>query len=180
MALEVPENFGNYILKGIEEIHFPEPIPWWPEAPGWYGVGVLLLLWICNILVTCLHRWRRNRYRRVALAHLAQLEERINSNPVDAVSPLPELLKATALKAYPREVVAQLTGENWLNFLDAQYNGPTFHDDLGRQLISIAYQPVEKWTIDAGTARSLIERVQGWLRHHREDLHEKVKESSHA
>ncbi len=180
MALEVPENFGNYILKGIEEIHFSEPVAWFPEAPGWYGLGVLLLLWICRVLANYLFRWRRNRYRRVALAHLAQLEEKINSNPVDAVSPLPELLKATALKAYPREIVAPLTGKNWLNFLDAQYNGPTFNDDLGRKLISIAYQPVEKWTIDSATARSLIERVQGWLRNHREDLHEKGKEGSHA
>jgi hypothetical protein len=180
MAVQVPENFGNYILKGIEEIHFSEPVAWLPEAPGWYGLGVLLLLWICRILARSFYRWRRNRYRRIALAHLAQLEDKINSNPVDAVSPLPELLKATALKAYSREIVAPLTGKNWLNFLDAQYNGPTFNDDLGRQLISIAYQPVEKWTIDAPTARSLIKRVKRWLRHHHEGLNEKVKGGCHV
>ena len=32
MALEVPTDFGNYALKGIEEIHFPEPVAWWPET----------------------------------------------------------------------------------------------------------------------------------------------------
>ena len=180
MALEVPTDFGNYVLKGIEEIHFPEPVAWWPQTPGWYVIGLILLLWMGCLAVKSIRRWRRNRYRRSALAHLATLEEQINVNPLDAVSPLPELLKATALQAYPREAVAQLTGERWLNFLDAQYNGPAFNDDLGRQLILIAYKPAEKLTIDTDTARSLIERAGTWLRHHHDDLQEKGKEGSHA
>ena len=57
------------------------------------------------------------------------------------LSSLPALVKRTALAAYPRERVASLSGEAWLEFLDRTGGTREFTDGAGRLLIDLAYDP---------------------------------------
>ena len=95
-------------LQNLHDIVVPPPVSFWPPAPGWYLVAGLLLLLILVLLLRVVIRYRRNAYRRAALAKLA------------SASSLPQiatLLKRVALAAYPRTQVASLTGDAWLNWL---------------------------------------------------------------
>ena len=111
MSLEIGPDFGNYALKGIEEIAFPPPIPWWPVAPGWRWLGLMLLVGLGWLAYRRFRRWQRDAYRRDALRRLAEIE-RSSASWQEVVSALPLLLKAVALDAYPRgEVIGLVEDE---------------------------------------------------------------------
>jgi len=158
-------SFGNYLLHGIEEVHLPEPVSWWPQTPGWNLLGLLLLLALSYRIYLGGKVWWRNRYRRQALRQLALLGRRTNEWQ-QVVCQLPFLLKATALQAFPRSDVARLSGSHWLAFLDAHYPGPAFSGGLGQQLLIIAYQPEARWQLSERDARQLIDMSRRWISEH--------------
>ena len=88
-------------LDKLHDFYQPPPPSWRPQTIGWYvvfAIAALLLLWL---VVHLMRRWIANRYRREAMREL------VSANPEQ----LSELLKRTALSAWPREKVAALSGE---------------------------------------------------------------------
>jgi len=90
----------------------PQPVPWWPPAPGWYVVLGLLIGCLSALVIRAFIRYRRNAYRRAALHELQYADE----GP-DKIGFISALLKRTALAAYPREQVANIAGEAWPRWL---------------------------------------------------------------
>ena len=80
-----------------------------------------------------LRRFRKNRYRRLALEELAVIEQELQQpeRRAKALAEIPVLLKWTALAAFPRSEVAGLSGEKWLAFLDKTIGGKRFHGGRG-------------------------------------------------
>ncbi len=157
------EQFGNPLVRAIEEIHMPEPVAWWPAAPGWRVLGLLLLAFVLYRFVRACRRWWRNRYRREALR---RLEAFLGAGRREALRHLPFLLKATALRAYPRDRVAGLSGEPWLAFLDSRYKGPSFRKD--GLLLSVAYRDPAAWDFSKERGDALITMARRWIKEHRE------------
>jgi hypothetical protein len=146
-------------LDRLHDIAVPPPIPWWPPAPAWYVVVALAIQALGVAIWRVAAWWHRNRYRRAALAELAVIEA--GSPQARTVSALAELVKRTALAAFPRERVASVSGEEWLAFLDATTNTDTFVRGPGRTLEN-GYNPGPQ---TAGP--ELFAAVRHWLRHHR-------------
>ena len=161
------DTFGNYMLHGIDEIHVPEPVSWWPQTTGWKVLALALLIWLLYRLYLLASRWWKNRYRRAALARLDALQLQANGHYQQVLASLPELLKATALHAYPRAEIAALSGKAWLEFLDSHYEGPPFCDEPGRKLLAVAYQEQSRWQLSAEDASQLITMSRRWLEQHR-------------
>lgn len=162
------DTFGNYMLHGFEEIYLPDAIAWWPHTIGWQILLAGMLLWISRIVYKNAKGWRRNRYRRLALKHLNAVQA-ASAVQQRALTQLPELLKATALQAYPRDEVAQLSGSAWLELLDDKCSGSAFDSDLGQHLLTLAYQPEHCWQIDKANAHKLIEMCRRWIKCHKAD-----------
>jgi hypothetical protein len=129
-------------LAQLRDWHLPDPIQWWPPAPGWWISAALLLavlLWVAGV------RWRRHRRRgavaRSALRELAALQAdvRADGDTRAFVAGLSRLLRRFALARFPREQVAGLTGDSWLAFLDANGGGGGFRRGPGRALADLAY-----------------------------------------
>ena len=169
MAESGSVSFGNRMLEGFQEIGLPEPVSFWPQTPGWWVVGGLLLIGLCWWGGRRLLRWRADAYRRRRIADLESLVAGTSGDLQAVLVHLPPLLKATALQAYRRRDVAALTGEAWLAFLDAQYPGAGFLSRTGRRLVSIAYQPDAAAQMNEGEARELIEMSKRWIRNHRRE-----------
>ncbi len=178
MNIEETESFGNYLIHGIDEIILPDVISWWPSAPGWQVLSVIVLLWLLTLAVRRVKHGWRNRYRRQALRQLDQVQKKAGSKLLPVVALLPYYLKVTALQAYPRHDVASLTGNEWLSFLDAHYSGPSFSKGPGEYLLSIAYLPQAQWQLNDTECQTLIEMTRRWISTHMEGRMEVHKEAT--
>lgn len=105
------------LLDLMHELVMPEPVSWLPQTDGWWVV----LGWLLAMVAVAALRYRswrrRNRYRREALAALRQIEAGAADDPRASAVAIAELVKRTALAAWPREQVAALYGQAWAEFL---------------------------------------------------------------
>ena len=106
-------------LAGLRDIHVPDPISWWPIAPGWYGLVVLMLLFLFAGF------WGRRIYRRgeakrEGLRLLLIYEKQAQQGDSSAVicAQVTELLRRVALVYFPRQDIAGLQGDDWIMFLN--------------------------------------------------------------
>jgi hypothetical protein len=142
---------------GIEKLHDfqqPAPVSWMPHTTAWYVLFAVVAALVVWVALRMAQTWRRNRYRRAALAEL------------ETTSPaaLSALMKRTALAAWPREVVASLSGGEWLDFLDASAAGRRFAGAPGNRIEEIA---ISGERVAPEEERRLRELAAQWIRRHR-------------
>ncbi|WP_194436545.1 DUF4381 domain-containing protein [Vibrio fluminensis] len=107
---------NNDSLLPLNDMALPEAPSWFPLTWGWWAaLGACFLIIIALIVFL---RWRKKRLapKKTALL-LIQREQ-----PAAAL----ELVRQAALCYYPREQIAQLTGNDWYTFLDSQVSTPIF------------------------------------------------------
>jgi hypothetical protein len=152
----------------LHDIVVPSPAPWWPPAPGWYWIIVLLIVGAVWLSLWALLRWQRNRYRREDLKLFAILEKQLSdpSKRIAVVTSLAILLKRAALSAWPRDAVAALTGLPWLKFLDRTGRTDRFSQGPGVLLADVAYDPRGVKDLSDQETRQLAVLVRDWLAHH--------------
>lgn len=151
-------------LSQLRDIHPPNPISWWPPAPGWWFLmGLTLVLVVLGMWWFRLHR--RERWRRVALNELVRLRHSYRSatnDPHDTVRFLSILIRRVALTRFPRTEVASLNGEAWLAFLDHALGGgdpSPFQKGAGRCLATIPYMAPTRIEVD-----ELFQLAERWVK----------------
>lgn len=143
------------LVKLLSEVPEPAPISMMPQTGGWLVMLVLLLVGLLYGLRRAFMRHKANAYRRAALAELHSL-------PATPAAPAAyaDLLRRTALVAFPRSDVAALTGADWLAFLDQTYGGSGFSQGAGQTIATAPYRPTD-------TPKGLQPLVQKWIKSHR-------------
>ena len=58
----------------LRDLHLPEPVGWWPLAPGWWVILVIVATALGYVLWRLYRRWQFNAPRRFALRELARYE----------------------------------------------------------------------------------------------------------
>lgn len=130
-------------LATLHDIHLPEGLSWWPWAPGWYGVAVLLCLGSGLLTAWLIYFYLNSRAKRQALRLLANYQHQKVPSQISAAR-VSELLKRVALIYFPRRHVASLQGDAWITFLNETSKGLDFNC-IRHDLLEIPYQPtVEK------------------------------------
>ena len=107
-------------LAALNPLREPELIGWWPLAPGWWLLIALLLMVLAVLAFLLWRRYQRRAYRRQALRQLDSiaLDFSQTGNQRSYLESINQLLKATAISAYPRQEVAAINGEPWLQLLN--------------------------------------------------------------
>ena len=144
----------------LRDIHVPDPVSWWPPAPGWWILMSLLLL--AMLLGWFMHRrYKHNILRRAARQALRSIAEEYSRTGDGQVlaRQLSILLRRLTLSCYPRHEVAGLTGSAWLSLLDRTLQGDEFQHGAGRVLIDAPYSVDSR--VDGPALLRLCER---WLR----------------
>ena len=147
----------------LRDIHLPEPVSWWPLAPGWWGLAIVILLLI-GLLFLGRMLYRRGQLRREARQALQAIERQYQSHQDDRqlAADLSALLRRVAISSSSRTEVASLTRDAWLDFLDRGVANSRFQkafsSGVGRVLIEAPYKPVA--TIEGTT---LLKLCAAWI-----------------
>ncbi len=138
----------------LRDIHLPEPISWWPPAPGWWGILALFILLLLPTLLVLRLR-NKGELRRTSKASIERVfaEYKIHCNSRHLIDELSMLLRRISLSHYPRSEVAGLTGDAWLEFLDLGVKDTPmqsgFSTGAGAVLALAPYKPDVQIDVDA-------------------------------
>ena len=143
----------------LKDIHLPDSVGWWPPAPGWWLLPILLAL-LAVIVRLVYRRLTRRTPANSARKLLTNLRQRHSDDPIQTVAQLSSLLRRVALSLDSRAHVAGLSGEAWLEYLDSFLPDAPFREGVGRCLADVHYRPTAPDDIDIDALLALCER---WL-----------------
>ncbi|MEX0324835.1 MAG: DUF4381 domain-containing protein [Puniceicoccaceae bacterium] len=142
-------------LSELRDIVEPAAPGLWPLAPGMWLLFAVVLSTLLFLAWSMVEKRRRNAYRR---AGIVLLEE------VGTTYELSVLLKRVALAVFPREEVASLHGEEWVEF-------------LGRTCSGVDLAALNTGDQAGCIETPLREAAAYWIRNHRTEL-DPLKERS--
>lgn len=150
----------------LRDIHLPEPVSWWPPAPGWWLLLALLII-VCSVTYLWLISWRKNqqkkRIQKASLIELENIRSTYNNdlNLVRLARSLSILLRRICLSYYPHTHVPGMTGEQWLSYLDETAEKKGFKTDSGNILATAPYLPDR--SRPAFDAENLLSLCEAWI-----------------
>ncbi|MDH5711094.1 MAG: DUF4381 domain-containing protein [Gammaproteobacteria bacterium] len=151
----------------LRDIHLPEPISWWPLAPGWWFLIAFIVLVIIGVLLFRQYQ-KKQVLKKTIKAEFENIcaQHQKDNNALQLVQSLSILLRRACISFYPRSEVAGLTGKEWLSFLDSTMKAAnttiTFTGEHG-QLIATAPYLADNTELEIDTEK-LIQLCENWLR----------------
>ena len=125
------------LLQQLRDIHLPADPSWWPPAPGWW----LLALMIFGVLIWGLRRlqaaWRRRRPIRLAGEYYEAVYRAYASGEIDGRDYLHqtnELLKRLYVHGIGDDAARSANDADWLAYLDERSGSTAFSNGPGSQL----------------------------------------------
>lgn len=116
------------LLEQLAPLRQPEAVHWWPPAPGWWLLALLLAGCLCYAGYRLWQFYRRGAPLRAARAELEAIEARSDALSARAAA-LSALQRQTAMALAGRENCAGLTGERWAAFLNSLTRDGSVHFD---------------------------------------------------
>ncbi len=154
----------------LKDIHLPEPISWWPVAPGWWLLltGLVLLAVIIFFIKKAHQSKQLNREINIEIREIKTQFSR-TKNKYELAQSLSILLRRSSISCYSEKEVSGLTGEQWLTFLDNTSsktnnfsNSEKFQSKTGNALIVAPYLPkTSNFDFDA---QALLRLCENWLK----------------
>lgn len=157
-------------LSQLADIHLPEPVGFWPPAPGWW----ILFFLLCAAAVWAARRyyagWKLARARSFAIAELdkqlaALRQQSANRSPEETaalnlvfVSDVNAVLRRVAMKNFPHQNFASLGGAAWISFLREHGDASLLDDTLARTLSEGRF--AREWEVDT---ERLYKMAHQWI-----------------
>jgi len=150
------------LLSQLRDIHAAPAVPWWPPAPGWWLLALLLLVLLVWVGRGVLARYRIRQRRKQMLGWIDHLNANIDPqrDPQAYLSTLNRILKLVALRAFPAQHCAAMAGQDWADFLIANMQNLQSAESLN-VLVSGPYEPSPRF--DPVT---MCELTRVWIKQH--------------
>jgi hypothetical protein len=150
------------LLSQLRDIHSAAPVSWWPPAPGWWVLGLLLLVLLAWLGRRVVARYRVHQRRRQMLGWIDHLNTNVDpqNNPQAYLSTLNRIFKLVALRAFQSENCAAMAGQDWADFLIEKMKKSQSSESLG-VLVSGPYDPAPKFDPEL-----MCELTRSWIRQH--------------
>lgn len=156
-------------LAALNPLRDPALIGWWPLAPGWWVLIALFITAIAVLGYIAHKRYKRNVYRRLALQQLKEINTELEADDSDsahihtAITATNALLKAVALRVFPRHDIAALSGTAWLDFLTSTAGNKTGTATFPAEFANAAYQR-QNLNLDM---QQISAAAEHWIKTHR-------------
>jgi hypothetical protein len=117
------------LLAQLADIHLPEPVSFWPPAPGWWILALLLLIMTAWVISKGFIISNRRKIKAHALVELDRCYSNYaadlgnesasaaNRLKLSYVNETNSVLKRVALVHFPGAAVAGLGGPEWVSFI---------------------------------------------------------------
>ena len=115
-------------ILNLNDIVEPDAVGGWPLAPALIAFLVLVLAGVLVVAILTVLRWHRAAYQREALRLLSATANQ---------GEIMVLLKRVALAGWPRETVAPLHGDEWIDFLNGCCPRSSFKADAELEALSV-------------------------------------------
>jgi len=150
------------LLSQLRDIHAAPAVPWWPPAPGWWLLALLLLVLLAWLGRLLLAHYRVHQRRKQMLGWVDNLNVLIDpeNEPQAYLSTLNRIIKLVALKAFPGQHCAAMAGTEWVGFLNGNIKGDQFVDSLA-VLATGPFEPQPKFDPD-----TVCDLTRLWIRQH--------------
>jgi hypothetical protein len=155
-------------LARLRDIHLPDAVSWWPLAPGWWALLVIVLVAAACLLGLELKRRRSLKYR--ALKELEELKRArvLQQTPQELASELCVLVRRIMLSQVDGRRYANTHGEAWGQYLATAPDGMP---EKIAQFIAAAPYARRQAANDPGDdgapdAASLVAATEQWIRGH--------------
>ncbi len=153
-------------LAELRGLHQPDAVGWWPLAPGWWVLMILVLAALTWYLVRAWLHKQRNLYRQHAREELDQLTTEFNQHQDKSVYLVDshKLLRRVALHHYPNQQqdFAGLTGAEWQQFLNNCCEEKVFDAKFTEHFSELPYQQSSDYD-----QQRWQRAIYNWLEQHR-------------
>lgn len=130
------------LLSQLKSVHLPE-VSAVPAIGWWVLLAVIIVLAVASLL--WVRRYRSRLWQREALQEVSRLRSVLAEQAVGTtLADTSRLARKILLLTKPREQVASLHGNEWLEALDGICDRPLFADGFGKLLVSYQYQKEPK------------------------------------
>ena len=152
----------------LKDIHLPDSILWWPPAPGWWVLGVVLIIFLFLMLLLLPKLWRWLRYKPVRSLSLKEFylikqSHQQQADQKQTLQAITTLLRRTVMSKSGRIGHAGVVGDDWINQLNQMSQKDCFTQAQGELLKHGRYQPAiegqNKADID-----SLLQSCENWIK----------------
>ncbi len=151
------------LLAQLKDIHIPVDPHWWPPAPGWWLLAVLLFGFVFYLFSLVASIRCRAKMKQRAMAELDHIAQQAESQPASwGHHQLALLMKRVAREAFPDNHIAAFDQRQWKEFLSSTpVKSDRFDSDLITQSQQAAYQANPKQL-----SHSTIEACRAWIQIH--------------
>jgi len=161
MSADMNQTLAAASLDRLHDIIVPEAPGFFPPAPGWYILLLLLLALLFHLIWQAYKSYRAEAYRREALQELAEYNEPNKENALALLS----LAKRTGIAAYGRETIAPLLDDAWWDFVEA-HSEATIDVPMRESLRALLYS--SDFTLTDNKFEKLYATVGIWIKSHGE------------
>ncbi|EIC27987.1 MULTISPECIES: DUF4381 domain-containing protein [Methylomicrobium] len=144
----------------LRDIHLPEAIGWWPPAPGWWLILVMIPL-LLGMWYWLYKRLTRKTVVKTARQLLKTLKNDPSLDDRAKIAQLSALLRRVAVSIDARAEVAGLTGQDWLHYLDRSLKGAPFSEGPGRVFLDMPYRKAAPFE---PAVRDVFQLCEDWLK----------------
>lgn len=162
------------LLSQLRDIQGAPEAPFWPPAPGWWILALVILALLAWTIRALRRRSAIRARRRELVDRLARLRETVDpeEDPRAWLAGVNRLLKVTAMRAFPEQEPGALAGADWVAFLGAEAGAGTGADPNAGSEADAAADPFAPLLVGPYEPHPTFDAValegaaEAWLRRH--------------
>ncbi|KYJ86762.1 hypothetical protein AS592_08005 [Sulfurovum riftiae] len=162
MSAEMNQTITEASLDNLHDIIVPPAVGFFPLAPGWYILFLLLLTLLFHFGYRYYQAYKKEQYRRDAQRELESLNSKNRENTIALLG----LAKRVGISAYGRETIAILHGEAWWDFMEA-HSKTSVSAALRDSIERLLYE--EDVVFDEKVFDAVFLMVSQWIETHKVD-----------
>lgn len=155
------------LLAQLADIHLPGPVAFWPPAPGWWILALLVLVAASWLTLLLMRAKRKRKICAFALQELDQVyeaftrtaqadEQSVNAARLEFLNQFNAVLRRVALWHFPGSRAASLNGRAWVDFIRQTGESSLLTDEIAEALIEGRFKA--RCEVDAEQIHKLGER----------------------